>query len=389
MVARPTLNSIPLGRAVDEFMHRVDRDVAANSSRPTQTTADTYRRALADLVRLIGEDVLTDDITGEDLEDALFRYSRLADRRAGEHRDDPLATISGKAGGKSDWSKATFWNSVRRFFTHAEKHALVQVSPVAFVDNPPRVNTRTPRKPERDALDAIEVQALLRWGPGEQPEPGTSVKAQRAHYLWLRNRALLTLLTVAGPRVSEVCRADRQDFTGLASGQVWWRIIGKGQHERSIPLSRDVMDLVVAAWEAQPEPAPGAERAAFLTMRGNRLNPRDVQNLCQDAYERVRAHDRLAARPVVPHGLRHTAATLLSGAGWDIRLIAKMLGHANLATLAVYLDAKSEELIPMMTEHPATPRSRTRARSGPVPAGSVADMRVLPSPDTHTMTENA
>lgn len=387
MVARPALTSIPLGQAVDRFVHAMDRSAQVRRSKPTRATVETYRRNLADLVLLVGEDVLTDDVTGADLEDAVYRYSTLADRRLSEHRDDPLAQVkstrgaTGRERGKSEWSKATFWRAISRFFTYAEKQGWVQVSPTQYVEHPPSVSERTPKAPEREALFAAEAQALLRHGPGEEPSMDVrTVAGQRARYLWARNRAVLTLLTVAGPRVSEVCNADRADFSGAGSGQVWWRIVGKGDHVREVPLSDDVMGLVMDAWELAPEAKAGAERAAFVSVRGTRLAPRDVQNFMQVATARVKASpDRLLARAVTPHGLRHTAATLLAGAGWDIRLIAKMLGHANLSNLSSYLDTRSMELIPMMVDHPVsvrTPGARTAAASA-----GVDELRVLPNPD--------
>lgn len=384
MVARPKLNSIPLGQAVDDFVGELSRAVEAGSSRPTQATLVTYSRNLHDLVRILGEDVLTDDITGDDLSKAIARYSKLADRRRSEHRDNPLAPTTAAGERKSEWSRATFWRSVRRFFSHAEVRGWVQASPVDYVGSQPSVNSRTPKAPEREALDLVEFQALLRWGPGEEPPAGQAGKqAQKDRYLWLRNRALLTLMAVTGPRVSELCNADRADFTGFSSGQVWWRIIGKGNHERRIPISEDVKQLLIEAWDAAPEPRDGATRAAFLTVRGNRIDPRDVQNLMRVAYARVKgSEDRLAARAVTPHGLRHTAATLLAAAGWDIRLIAKMLGHANLATLAVYLDARDHELIAMMIDHPAT-RGTNGKRDAGVNPQRVDEMKVIPSPEAH------
>lgn len=376
MVARPSLNSIPLGLAVDQFCATMDRAAASRSSKPTQSTVETYRRNLTDLVTLIGEDALTDSVTPQQLEDANYRYAWLADRRRAEYRDDPLAKAPTDKTRKSAWSQATFWRSANRFFEYAAQQGWVQVSPATLVTSKPSVGHRTPKRPEREALDVTEARALMKYGPG--PEPAADAKgsrAQRARYVWLRNRALLTLLIVTGPRVSEVCNADRQDFTGLRSDQVWWRIVGKGDAERRIPISRDVMQLILDSWEAAPEPANGAERAAFLTVRGNRLVSRDVQYLLESAYQQVRAQDRLAARRVTPHGLRHTAATLLAAAGWELRLIAKMLGHANLATLSVYLDSRAEELVPMMVDHPATRERRARGASS-----NADELRVLPSP---------
>lgn len=50
----------------------------------------------------------------------------------------------------------------------------------------------------------------------------------------------------------------------------------------------------------------------------------------------------LAAKHVTPHVLRHTAAMRLLHAGVDATVIALWLGHENVATTAIYLQADLE-----------------------------------------------
>jgi integrase len=45
-------------------------------------------------------------------------------------------------------------------------------------------------------------------------------------------------------------------------------------------------------------------------------------------------------RPITPHGLRHSTATLLLGAGVPVQVVAQRLGHADVTmTLNVYAHA--------------------------------------------------
>jgi integrase/recombinase XerD len=49
-------------------------------------------------------------------------------------------------------------------------------------------------------------------------------------------------------------------------------------------------------------------------------------------------------RPVTPHMLRHTAATLLIETGVDIRIVQRLLGHSSIATTEIYTHVSDEAL---------------------------------------------
>ena len=70
--------------------------------------------------------------------------------------------------------------------------------------------------------------------------------------------------------------------------------------------------------------------------------------------KRTRAADPAHARAVIPHGLRHTAATLMLAEAWDGNIIARLLGHASVATTSKYLDELPGELSVALNTHPLT-----------------------------------
>ncbi|WOP18137.1 tyrosine-type recombinase/integrase [Raineyella sp. LH-20] len=344
MVAPPKALRITLGAAVDRYLDAVAAQVTVGNLSPA--TRDNYAADLADFTGIVGADVVVDDISGQDVDTAIARFGSLPDRRF----VDPARK---RAPGISVATQRRFRQSVSKFFSHAAQNGWVQLSPMQWsVLNP---TVRGGLRTARTALTGDQALALLEYGPGE-PE-SSAVRPHERN--WARDRFVLSVLAVLGPRVSELCGADLEDMW-TEDGQVIWRIEGKGGKVRKVPLSPWLAERRDAYLAVRPAPGPqlspeqraDASRALVRTGRGARLDPRDVQRLLRRAEQRVQLVAPERAREVTPHALRHTAATIMLSAGWDVKLVAQMLGHSSIATTGQYLDELPGELAAAVAANP-------------------------------------
>jgi site-specific recombinase XerD len=312
--------------------------VAMGSLSPATRAA--YDRDLAEFVELVGAATVLDDVEADDVELAVVRIAQRPDRRYTRRRKP--ATGGEPAVGRGLHSRARWLASVRGLFRWAVENGHVRVDPMPRVT---RVRVPQRAKGARLGLSVPEAQALRESPAALARGPGGRLRADQR--LELRDEVILRLLTETGPRVSEVCAADREDLrTHERTGQPVLHIRhGKGGKARDVPLSPVLVELL-DRYQREERPAPPAgddpdrrrdsARALVVTVRGRRMTPRDIQRMVDRHVRHMPAHLRQA---VTPHGLRHTAATvLLRQAGTDVGTVADILGHSDVSTTTVYLD---------------------------------------------------
>ena len=102
------------------------------------------------------------------------------------------------------------------------------------------------------------------------------------------------------------------------------RIIGKGNKERLAPLPQPVLDALGRLWQTHHNP-----RWLFPNRHGDApINKR----VLSDTFAAAAG----IQRGVTPHCLRHSYATRLIENGVDIRIVQILLGHASIASTAIY-----------------------------------------------------
>lgn len=148
--------------------------------------------------------------------------------------------------------------------------------------------------------------------------------------MYYRDRAMLELAYGAGLRVSEWTTLGVKDLL-TQDGLV--RVFGKGGKERLVPFGRAALSAAMLYLrELRPRLERGSGKGAlFLNARGEPLSRMGAWKILRKYVGRAGI-----AKPVSPHTLRHSFATHLLDAGYDIRTVQELLGHADVSTTMIY-----------------------------------------------------
>ncbi len=218
-------------------------------------------------------------------------------------------------------------SGLRRFLRFAHREGWIDAAPPVPGGEKPR-RRRLPRSSPEERLVA-NLEGLAARGAS------------------LRDRALLEVLYGSGIRVSEAAALSLGDVDATARTL---RVLGKGGRERVALLTEPALAAITAMLgERHLTLADAPPRLPlFTSARGARLQARSlhriVTRLLPSSGERGGAS---------PHSLRHSFATHLLDHGADLRAVQELLGHAKLATTAVYTHVTKSRLREAYTKaHP-------------------------------------
>ena len=153
----------------------------------------------------------------------------------------------------------------------------------------------------------------------------------------LRDTALLRLLCENALRRAEVCSLDVGDF-GAEAHTLY--IAGKGRGTQKAPVT--LSGKCVAAIEAYLREAGHTEGPLFRTL-DHRLKNDAVRLAANGLYKIIRGYGIKLGLSLAPHKLRHSAITAaLDATGGDLRRVQKLSRHADLRTLSIYDDNRSD-----------------------------------------------
>lgn len=187
----------------------------------------------------------------------------------------------------------------------------------------------------RSGLDG-SIPGVRQWKLAALPRGLTPSEMQRviegvdrSTLAGVRDHAIVLLLSRLGLRAGEVAALRVPDIDWRAGGVLIRP--GKTGRERRLPLPQDVGAALVHALKARPA---GARDVVFVRARPpyRALAAGAITGVAQRALRR--ADIALTRRGA--HAFRHTVASQLVQHGVSMKAVADILGHAELATTAIY-----------------------------------------------------
>jgi integrase/recombinase XerC len=147
---------------------------------------------------------------------------------------------------------------------------------------------------------------------------------------------LLMLFYNTGIRLSELINL-RESGIDIANGSI--KLLGKGNKERIIPISTDLIELIGAYSTEKRSLFIENTETLLITENGLSLKPRSVYRTVQKHLSGV-----TTVKQKSPHVLRHSFATHLMNRGADLNAVKELLGHSSLGATQIYTHNTIEKL---------------------------------------------
>jgi site-specific recombinase XerD len=159
----------------------------------------------------------------------------------------------------------------------------------------------------------------------------------------VRDWLIIHLALTTGLRVQEIAHLNCGDIL-LADGRDSVIVRqGKGGKRRIVRFNGELKEHLTEylEWKAIHKESINPEDPLIKSsITGGHLNKRSVQR----TFERIRRLAKIDERHCFHH-LRHTYAShLYKAGGYNLRLVQKQLGHANIRTTQIYADVFDEDL---------------------------------------------
>ncbi|WP_416437529.1 tyrosine-type recombinase/integrase [Phnomibacter sp. MR] len=210
-------------------------------------------------------------------------------------------------------------SALKSWYRFMRRQHWVTANPLAIINGP-----KAPRKLPGFASEA-EIEKL--WSSIEYADG----------WMGRTEKMMLQLLYQTGMRRAELIGLKESQ---VDNGQRVLRILGKGNKERLIPVSAELLQELAAYTAAKRSELENADTNFLLVNeKGRRLSPDVVYRTVVKYLGEV---STLAKKS--PHVLRHSFATHLANAGADLNAIKELLGHSSLAATQIYTHNSIEKL---------------------------------------------
>ena len=200
-------------------------------------------------------------------------------------------------------------SSLKSFFKYQMKMGKLTTSPMVAV-NTPKVNKRLPEFVLEEDLQTLFTHV-------EFPDD----------WKGKTERLVLLLFYSTGMRLTELITIKKGDVD-YPKSQI--KVLGKGNKERIIPVSTELMDSLEEYVSQKPATIEGIDNL-FVNSKGKALQQRSVYTFVHQYLSVITTIKKKS-----PHILRHSFATHLMNNGASLNAVKELLGHASLASTQVY-----------------------------------------------------
>jgi len=209
-------------------------------------------------------------------------------------------------------------STLRSFFKYQVKRGVLEMTPMAKIISPKNEKALPQFVAEKDISTLLQHVEFTNDWKGKT------------------ERLLLSLFYNTGMRLNELINLKESGFN---ASNYSLKILGKGNKERILPLSKDVV-LDIQQYIDSKSDQPGlSNEFVFVNARGKQLAPRSVYASVKKYLGLVTTIDKKS-----PHVLRHSFATHLMNNGADLNAVKELLGHSSLAATQVYTHNTIEKL---------------------------------------------
>ncbi len=151
------------------------------------------------------------------------------------------------------------------------------------------------------------------------------------------DQAIIMLLAHSGLRISEALNLE---FVHYYPRERWLRIVGKGNKERMVPISKDNVEIMEYYLETiRPKRVQDKTDLLFISQTGRAVSRQYVHQKIQKRRLEMGIEEAISA-----HKLRHRFASSFLEKGVDLRVIQELLGHEDIATTQIYTHVQKENL---------------------------------------------
>ena len=172
----------------------------------------------------------------------------------------------------------------------------------------------------------------------------------------VRNRALVTVFWRSGLRCHEALTLLLRDLN--QERRTIYVREAKGGKSRTVPIDAEAL-TVVQLWLVARRKMGVKTQALFCTHSGAKVIPSYVRTMLTRHGKRAKIEKRVHA-----HGLRHTFAQELDGERVPMSRISELLGHASIATTAIYIkNIGSQDLADVVANRPSWGKDSSRKKS--------------------------